>query len=61
MVIKKNGLIKKSFSMVYEGLDLHIISYYKREDVLKGVLPAPSKLEGLGSLNIPGEVSHMKP
>src|SRR5215469_10208557 len=39
---KKNGLIKKTMSIVVHGVSQHLISYYTKEDVLAGKLRTPS-------------------
>ncbi|KAJ3099289.1 hypothetical protein HDU97_003307 [Phlyctochytrium planicorne] len=53
MVVKKNGLVKKTISLDYEGRHVHVISYYYRADVLAGRLPIPSRTEALGNVEIP--------
>ncbi|KAL7919253.1 Gti1/Pac2 family domain-containing protein [Trichoderma austrokoningii] len=39
---KKDGLIKKTISITYQGVPHHMVSYYTCEDVLKGRLVTPS-------------------
>ncbi|KAJ3416146.1 hypothetical protein HDV05_002791 [Chytridiales sp. JEL 0842] len=56
MVVVPQGLVKKTFSMNFQGTDLHIISYYKKSDVLSGLLPIPSKVEPWGGLQISEEM-----
>ncbi|ORZ10946.1 Gti1/Pac2 family-domain-containing protein [Lobosporangium transversale] len=54
---KKNGLIKKTMSIVVNGVPQHMISYYSREDVLGGRLRTPSsvpELQPYELLNKPG-------
>ncbi|KAI8636875.1 Gti1/Pac2 family-domain-containing protein [Parasitella parasitica] len=49
---KRNGLIKKSMSLVVDGVQQHIISYYNKEDVLTNRLRTPSSLIELSSLEV---------
>ncbi|PTB35281.1 hypothetical protein M441DRAFT_124371, partial [Trichoderma asperellum CBS 433.97] len=39
---KKNGLIKKTISITFQGVPHHLVSYYNVDDVLKGNLVTPS-------------------
>ncbi|KAF9903592.1 hypothetical protein BX616_001588 [Lobosporangium transversale] len=52
---KKNGLIKKTMSIVVNGVPQHMISYYSREDVLGGRLRTPSSVPELVGLEISPE------
>ncbi|KAF9549620.1 hypothetical protein EC957_003156 [Mortierella hygrophila] len=52
---KKNGLIKKTMSIVVNGVSQHLISYYTKEDVLAGRLHTPSSVPELASLEISPE------
>ncbi|KAF9135652.1 hypothetical protein BGW39_001532 [Mortierella sp. 14UC] len=52
---KKNGLIKKTMSIVVNGVSQHMISYYSKEDVLTGKLRTPSSVPELASLEISPE------
>ncbi|KAI1319134.1 hypothetical protein EDD11_004777 [Mortierella claussenii] len=52
---KKNGLIKKSMSIVVNGVSQHMISYYSKEDVLEGKLCTPSSVAELAGLEISPE------
>ncbi|KAF9184739.1 hypothetical protein BGZ51_003166 [Haplosporangium sp. Z 767] len=52
---KKNGLIKKTMSIVVNGVSQHMISYYSKEDVLAGKLRTPSSVPELASLEISPE------
>ncbi|KAF9082830.1 hypothetical protein BGX29_001671 [Mortierella sp. GBA35] len=52
---KKNGLIKKTMSIVVNGVSQHLISYYSKEDVLAGRLRTPSSVPELASLEISPE------
>ncbi|KAF9351939.1 hypothetical protein BGX26_010144 [Mortierella sp. AD094] len=52
---KKNGLIKKTMSIVVSGVSQHMISYYSKEDVLAGRLDTPSSVAGLACLDISPE------
>lgn len=49
---KKDGLIKKTISIVYNGENLHLVSYYKPEDVLAGHFQQPSKSPTLKTISI---------
>lgn len=49
---KKNGLIKKSMSLIVDGVQQHIISYYCKEDVLSNRLKTPSSIIELSSLEV---------
>lgn len=49
---KRNGLIKKSMSLIVDGVQQHIISYYSKEDVLSSRLRTPSSLVELSSLKV---------
>ncbi|KAF7293154.1 hypothetical protein HMN09_01193400 [Mycena chlorophos] len=49
---KKDGLMKKTFSMTIDGTTHHLISYYKIADVTAGRLRVPSTLPELASLDI---------
>ncbi|KAF9153093.1 hypothetical protein DFQ26_000673 [Actinomortierella ambigua] len=52
---KKNGLVKKTMSIVVNGVSQHLISYYSKDDVLQGKLRTPSSLPELASLEISPE------
>ncbi|KAG0053380.1 hypothetical protein BGZ83_001214 [Gryganskiella cystojenkinii] len=52
---KKNGLIKKTMSIVVNGVSQHLISYYSKDDVLAGKLRTPSSVPELASLEISPE------
>jgi hypothetical protein len=49
---KKNGLIKKSISLIVDGVQQHIVSYYSKEDVLSNKLKTPSSIVELSSLEV---------
>ncbi|KAL9542184.1 hypothetical protein MBANPS3_008735 [Mucor bainieri] len=49
---KRNGLIKKSMSLIVDGVQQHIISYYSKEDVMSSRLRTPSSLVELASLEV---------
>jgi hypothetical protein len=49
---KRNGLVKKSMSLIVDGVQQHIISYYNKEDVLSGILRTPSSFAELSSLEV---------
>jgi len=50
--LKENGLIKKTFSMMADGIQYHLISYYYRDDVTNGYLCTPSSLPQFKSVII---------
>ncbi|KAF9190551.1 hypothetical protein BGZ51_008489 [Haplosporangium sp. Z 767] len=52
---KKNGLVKKTMSIVVNGVSQHLISYYSKDDVLAGKLRTPSSVPELASLEISPE------
>ncbi|KAF9945583.1 hypothetical protein BGZ65_010596, partial [Modicella reniformis] len=52
---KKNGLVKKTMSIVVNGVSQHLISYYSKDDVLAGRLRTPSSVPELASLEISPE------
>ncbi|KAJ3117173.1 hypothetical protein HDU96_007726 [Phlyctochytrium bullatum] len=56
MVVKRNGMVKKTISLEYEGRHVHVISYYHRADVMAGRLPIPHRTEQLGHIIIPAEL-----
>lgn len=49
---KRNGLVKKSMSLIVDGVQQHIVSYYNKEDVLSGKLRTPSSFSELSSLEV---------
>jgi hypothetical protein len=49
---KKGGLIKKTMSIIVNGVAQHMISYYTKEDVLAGKLKTPSTTPNLVMLEI---------
>lgn len=53
---KQDGLIKKSMSLVVNGVPQHLISYYSKEDVLANRLKTPSSIPELASLEISPEL-----
>lgn len=55
---KKNGLIKKSMSIVVDGVHQNLISYYDIEDVLAGRLRTPSNVPELAILEISPDFLH---
>ncbi|KAF9578503.1 hypothetical protein BGW38_005656 [Lunasporangiospora selenospora] len=52
---KKNGLVKKTMSIVVNGVSQHLISYYSKDDVLAGKLRTPSSVPELAGLEISPE------
>ncbi|KAJ3201255.1 hypothetical protein HDU67_001468, partial [Dinochytrium kinnereticum] len=56
MVVKKNGMVKKTISLEFEGRHVHVISYYNKFDVLAGRLPIPARTDLLGRVLIPAEL-----
>ncbi|KAL1918850.1 uncharacterized protein VTP21DRAFT_2872 [Calcarisporiella thermophila] len=53
---KRDGLIKKSMSVVVAGRNLHLVSYYSIEDVIVGRLRRPSQVPELADLEISSEL-----
>ena len=54
---KKDGLIKKTMSIIVSGQPHHLVSYYKPEDVLSGVFDTPSNSSFLKDLPISEELT----
>ncbi|KAF8949657.1 hypothetical protein BGZ52_005247 [Haplosporangium bisporale] len=52
---KKNGLIKKTMSIIVNGVSQHMISYYSKDDVLAGRLRTPASVAELNQLEISPE------
>jgi hypothetical protein len=50
---KRNGLVKKSMSLVVDGVQQHLISYYNKDDVLANRLLTPSSMAEFSSLRVP--------
>lgn len=44
---KDSGLVKKTMSVTVSGVTHHLVSYYSVEDVRRGLLQAPSRVESL--------------
>ncbi|KAF7727194.1 hypothetical protein EC973_007892 [Apophysomyces ossiformis] len=53
---RKDGLIKKTMSIVINGVSQHLISYYHPKDVLHNKLRTPSSVPELASLEISPEL-----
>ena len=53
---RKDGLIKKTMSIVVNGVSQHLISYYHPRDVLQNRLRTPSSVPELASLEISPEL-----
>lgn len=53
---RKDGLIKKTMSIVVNGVSQHLISYYDPQDVLQNRLRTPSSVPELASLEISPEL-----
>ncbi|RKO95357.1 hypothetical protein CAUPRSCDRAFT_40, partial [Caulochytrium protostelioides] len=53
---QEDGLIKKSFSVVLQGVPIHLISYYKKHDVITGYLMRPSHDTQLSHIQISPEL-----
>ncbi|KAJ3097340.1 hypothetical protein HDU96_000418 [Phlyctochytrium bullatum] len=56
MVVKRDGMVKKTISLEYEGRHVHVVSYYHRGDVRAGRLPIPGRTDVLGTVAIPEEL-----
>ncbi|CAG8543077.1 16088_t:CDS:2 [Acaulospora colombiana] len=52
---KKGGLIKKTMSIMVNGVSQHMISYYTKEDVIAHKLKTPSSIPSLAILEIAPE------
>ncbi|CAG8586103.1 10436_t:CDS:2 [Diversispora eburnea] len=52
---KKGGLIKKTMSIMVNGVSQHMISYYTKEDVMACKLKTPSSIPSLAILEIAPE------
>ncbi|CAG8524784.1 13184_t:CDS:2 [Acaulospora morrowiae] len=52
---KKGGLIKKTMSIMVNGVSQHMISYYTKEDVIACKLKTPSSIPSLAILEIAPE------
>lgn len=52
---KKNGLIKKTMSIVVNGSTQHMISYYNKEDVALGRLHSPRNMPMIANLEVSPE------
>jgi hypothetical protein len=53
---RQDGLIKKTMSIVVNGVSQHLISYYDPRDVLQQKLRTPSSVPELASLEISPEL-----
>jgi hypothetical protein len=53
---KKEGLIKKTMSVVVNNQSLHLVSYYKPEDILSGQFPTPSSSDFFKTITICDEL-----
>lgn len=53
---RKDGLIKKTMSIVVNGVSQHLVSYYNPQDVLENKLRTPSSVPELASLEISPEL-----
>ncbi|KAI7878756.1 hypothetical protein K492DRAFT_164580 [Lichtheimia hyalospora FSU 10163] len=53
---RKDGLIKKTMSIVVNGVSQHLVSYYNPQDVLENRLRTPSSVPELASLEISPEL-----
>jgi hypothetical protein len=49
---RKDGLIKKTMSIIVNGVAQHLISYYLPTDIISGKLRTPSSVPELASLEI---------
>ncbi|KIW21934.1 uncharacterized protein PV07_12656 [Cladophialophora immunda] len=44
---KKDGLVKKTMSVMVQGVKYHLVSYYHVNDALGNLLPKPSQMDNL--------------
>ncbi|KAJ3082826.1 hypothetical protein HK102_001439, partial [Quaeritorhiza haematococci] len=56
MSLKPKGLIKKSISMSINNRSYHLISYYRKEDIVQGRLPIPSHSSQLQGIKVDPEL-----
>ncbi|KAG0167721.1 hypothetical protein DFQ28_006065 [Apophysomyces sp. BC1034] len=54
--LKQDGLIKKTISLVVNGMSLHMVSYYQPEDIISRRLRTPSTIPELANLEIAPEL-----
>lgn len=54
---KKDGLIKKTMSIIVGGQPHHLVSYYKPDDVLSGIFETPSNVGFLKDIPISEELT----
>ncbi|KAF7721936.1 hypothetical protein EC973_003924 [Apophysomyces ossiformis] len=54
--LKQDGLIKKTISLVVNGMALHMVSYYQPEDIITRRLRTPSTIPELANLDISPEL-----
>lgn len=54
--LKQDGLIKKTISLVVNGMSLHMVSYYQPEDIITRRLRTPSTIPELANLEIAAEL-----
>lgn len=53
---KEDGLIKKTMSILVNGQQHHLVSYYRPEDVMRGDFSTPSSVPGLRDIIISEEL-----
>ncbi|KAI8070720.1 Gti1/Pac2 family-domain-containing protein [Gongronella butleri] len=53
---KPDGLIKKSMSLVVNGVQQHLVSYYTKEDVLHNIFKTPCDVQQLAAIEISPEL-----
>lgn len=49
---RKDGLIKKTMSIIVNGVTQHLVSYYHPQDIISNKLRTPSSVPELASLEI---------
>ncbi|KAF5126880.1 hypothetical protein DV495_003122 [Geotrichum candidum] len=55
---KKDGLIKKTISIVVQGQAHHLVSYYRPEDVISGIFETPRNSPHLKDIVLSDEITH---
>ncbi|KAJ3084593.1 hypothetical protein HK102_000612, partial [Quaeritorhiza haematococci] len=55
-IFKENGLIKKTVSIVLEGVQQHLVCYFTKEDVARGKLVPPRYVSELANQKIPTDL-----
>ncbi|KAH9966941.1 Gti1/Pac2 family-domain-containing protein [Lactifluus volemus] len=54
--VRPSGLIKKTITVKVSGTDHHLVSYYREEDIARGLLQRPTSRPDIMALTIPPEM-----